>query len=183
MKNNISFIPETFMSQLLKNETMKQLNLARNRLTRVPKLMQNLIHFEKIWLSGNPFHCDCDMTWMIGCLNNLTTPSKQNIIVDYQEVKCYSGMMIGKLIYKLNVVEMGCFPPQLTLRQKLAIGIASAVAVVIIAMLIYLVIKRSTDIKFFLYYYCKWYVCFGITKDDKNEKLDSMEYDAYISYR
>ena len=138
---------------------------------------------KKIWLSDNQFHCDCDMTWMIECLNNLTTPTKQNIIVDYQEVKCYSGMMVGKPIYKLNEVEMGCFPPKLALWQKLAIGFAAGLAIIIIAGLIYLVIKRSRDIKFFLYYYCKWCACFGVPKDDKNEKLDNMKYDAYISYR
>ena len=55
---------------------------------------------EKIWLSSNQFHCDCDMTWMIGCLNNLTNHWNKKIIVDYQEVKCHSGMMMGKQIYR-----------------------------------------------------------------------------------
>ena len=138
---------------------------------------------EKIWLSSNQFHCDCDMTWMIGCLNNLTNHWNQKIIVDYQEVKCHSGMMMGKQIYKLSEVDMGCFLAKLALWQKIAIGIGTGVAVTIIAGLTYLVIKRSRDITFFLYYYCKWCVCFGVSKDDKNEKLDDMLYDAYISYR
>ena len=69
---------------------MKWLDLSHNRLKNSPRDVQHLTNLEKIWLSGNVFHCDCEMTWMIRWLNNFTTPSRQYIIVDYQEMKCHS---------------------------------------------------------------------------------------------
>ena len=90
--------------------------------------------------------------------------------------------MAGHPIHQFDKVEMGCFPPELTLWQKISIGLLAGVAFIIIAGLAHLVIKRSRDIKFFLYYYCKWCTYFGVPKDNKNEKLDNMEYDAYLSF-
>ena len=112
--NKITIMNGCFMSALLQSQTLKWLNLAFNDITNLPVNVQNLTHLEKIWLSGNPFHCDCEMTWMIGCLNNFTKPSKEHVIVDYQDIKCHSGKMKGKPIYKLNVVKMGCFPSRMT---------------------------------------------------------------------
>ena len=165
--NNISSIHRKFAEELKDNTNT----------------VRKLKHLQEIWLSGNPYHCDCDMTWMIGWLNNFTTPLGEHVIADYKHLKCRTGMMIGKHIYQLDKVEMGCFPPKLTLWQKIAIGLLSGVAIVIIAGLTYLVIKRSRDVKFFLYYYCKWCTCFGVPRDDKHEKMENMEYDAYLSYR
>ena len=182
-KNKIETISEFFIEQLEKGKSVKWFNLAENSLTRIPSKIQSLNFLQKVKLHGNPFHCDCDMTWMIGWLNNFTLPSREHVIVDYKQLKCQSGMMVGKPMYKLDKVEMGCFPPELTLWQKIVIAVAALVAGIIIITLIVLVIKRSRDIKFFLYYYCKWCTCFGVPRDDKNEKLDNMEYDAYLSYR
>ena len=71
--NTISNIPDSFI-RTFNNNNMKWIKLADTKLTTVPKQMQNLTNLNKIWLSGNPFHCDCEMTWMIGWLNNFTTP-------------------------------------------------------------------------------------------------------------
>ena len=142
-----------------------------------------LSHLQQIWLSDNPYHCDCNMAWMIGWLHNFTTLLGKHVIVDYNQIKCHTGMMVGKSIIELDKVEMGCFPPELTLWQNNFLGLSAGVTALIIAGLTYLVIKRSRDVKFFLYYYCKWCTCFGLPKDDKNENLDNMEYDAYLSYR
>ena len=122
------------------------------------------------------------MTWVIDWLNNFTTSSGEHVIAGYENIKCHSGMMVGVPIAQLDKVNMGCFPSKLTLRQKIAIGIAAIVAGIIIITLTALVIKRSRDVKFFFYYYFKWCTCFG-PKDDKNENLDNIEYDAFLSYR
>ena len=143
------------------------------------KTVLGLMNLKEIWLSDNRFHCDCDMAWMIGWLNNFTTPLGEHVIADYEELKCYSGMMVGQAIYKLDKVKMGCFPPKLTLWQKISIGIAAGMAGVTIVALTTLVIKRSRDVKFFFYYYFKWCTCCGVPRDDKNETLD----DAYLSFR
>ena len=138
---------------------------------------------QKIWLAENPFHCQCSMTWMIGWLNNFTTTTGEHVIVDFQHVTCHSGLNIGEPVYKLDEVDMGCFPKELTLWQKVGIGVGSGVAGLVIIALSALAIKRSRDIKFFFYYYCKWMICVGVPRDDKDEKLDNLKYDGFLYYR
>ena len=181
-RNKIEMISESFIKQLQIGGKLEWLNLAHNNLHRIPSDIQNVQFLKKIWLSYNRFHCDCNMIWMIEWLNNFTTPSGEQIIVDYENIKCHSGMMVGMPIYKLDKIIMGCFPPKLNLRQKTAIGIAAGMAGIIIITLIALVIKRSRDVKFFFYYYFKWCTCFG-PKEDKNENLDNIQNDAFLSYR
>ena len=151
-------------------------------LKTLPQTISQITNLDKIWLSGNIFHCDCSMIWMTKWLNNYTTPSGSHIIQDYQFVKCHSGMMKGLPIYVLNEVVMGCYPP-LTELQKIAIAIRTGIAGIIIATLATIVIRNSRDIKFFFHYYCVWCRSFGWTQDDKEEELDHMKYDAYLIYR
>ena len=181
--NKITFLSSDFLDSIFESETIRWIDLSENNLVNVPSKMKNLIHLQKIWLSGNLFHCDCSMTWMIGWLNNFTTSTKEHVIQDYQKLKCHSGKMKGRPIYLLNEVDLGCFPNIWTTWQKVSVGIGSGFAAIIIITLSILVIKRSRDIKFFFYYYCKLCICFGVPRDDKNEKLDHIEYDAFLYYR
>ena len=87
------------------SENLRWLNLAQNNLTKVPMEIQDLIHLEKLWLSGNPFDCNCEMTWMI---DNTKTPSGEHVVVDFKDVECHNDLMEGKPIYKLQSVNMGC---------------------------------------------------------------------------
>ena len=144
------------------------MDLSYNNIVTLPNKIQSLVHLQQIWLAGNPFHCDCSMTWMIGWLNNFTTSTKEHAIRDYRKLKCRSGRMKGSQIYLLNKVDLGCFPNIWTTWQKVGVGIGSGFAAIIIITLSILVIKRSRDIKFFFYYYCKWCICFGVPGDDKN---------------
>ena len=102
--------------------------------------------------------------------------------MDYQDVKCSSGKMKGFPIYVLTEVLMGCYPYKLTKLQKIAIGIATGIAGIIIFILVKIVIRNSRDIQFFFYYYFVWCKYFDFTQDDKTEKLDHMKYDAYLIY-
>ena len=181
LKNNmISSLPDSFILTLNQSTKLKWLNLGDNELVNFPLNVKYLSHLETIWLSGNHFHCDCEMTWMIGWLNNFTTHSGKHIIYDYQEIKCYSGLMVGKPIYKLNEVEMGCFPAKLTLWQKVGIGLGSGISNLIIITLVIWMLKKSREFKFFMYYYLKLDT---VPKDDKDENVDNMEYDAFFCYR
>ena len=177
--NMISLLDDSFVTTLYQNKRMKLLNLAQNKLTLLPKSVQNWTHLEKIWLSGNPFHCNCDMTWMIGWLNNFTTPSREHIIVDYDQLKCYSGKMIGLPIFALNKVLLGCYPSNWTLWQKVGVGVGTTASLVIISILLIWTLKKSREFKFFAYYYLKLDT---VPKDDKAENVDNMEYDAFFCY-
>ena len=182
-KNIISTVTAFFITKVHESKNMKWLNLAQNKLFKIPKKIQNLKRLEKVWLSGNRFHCDCDMVWMVGWLNNFTTTLGEHVIVDYQDIKCHNGKMKGKPIYLLDEVKLGCFPSKWTLKQELITGISGGFGLVIIITLSTLVIRKYNDIKFFFYHYFKWCICIGVARDDKNEVLDNMEYDAFLYYR
>ena len=88
--NSISSVCETFANKVRE---------GRNATSPWNQLYQ-------IWLSGNPFHCNCSMTWMVGWLNNFTTSNGEHVIVDYENFTCKSGMVIGKPIHLLNEDKM-----------------------------------------------------------------------------
>ena len=181
--NQIFSINDSFLSRLTNSKMLVWLNLAENQLRSIPEKFQELTKLEKLWLGRNPIHCDCPMAWMINWLNNFTTAFGQHIIVDYQDIKCHSGEMIGIPIFELKEVDLGCYPNIWTTQQRIIFGSGLGTTILIIVSLAVLLVKRSRDIKFFLYYYCKSCACFGVPRDDKKENLNDMEYDAYLSYR
>ena len=159
---------------------MESLDLSGNELQTVPRSIQSMSSIKKLKLGDNPFRCNCDMTWMIGWLNINRT---KDIVDNYTDIICHNGKFRGMPVYRLNLVDMGCFPSKWTNLQKIGVGIGAGISLLIIVSLAVLVLKKSREIRFFLYYYCKWCICIGVPRDDKNEKLDKVEYDAYLSYR
>ena len=103
----------------------------------------------------------------------------KHIIADYKDVKCHDGPVAGRPIYTLNPVDMNCFPSTYmwTTWQKVGVGVGSAVSILIIALLIVVKVKGSREVKFLMYYYLKLDT---LPKDDKNENVDNMEYDAFL---
>ena len=160
-----------------------KLDFARNRLTGIPSKIQELHYLEKIWLSGNPFHCDCSILWMIGWLNNFTTSIGKHIVVDYQDLRCHSGTAVGTPIYKLDKVLLGCYPKGLFILQRVIIGIGSATAGLIIIFLLLIIIKRSRTLQFFIFYKLKIKSILSLKKDQEDENVECKEYDAFLSYR
>ena len=179
-RNKISSITTSFLGNVSKNTNLKWLDLSDNNLKRLPPEVQELTNLEKIWLRGNPIHCDCNMTWMIGWINNFTTGTyRKHVVRDYAQLKCHSGKMRGKPIYQLNEVDMGCYPHDWTIQQKLIVGLSISIGtIIIVAMVIIGLYSRRG--RFFMYYYLKMDT---IPRDDKNEDLEDMEYDAFFCYR
>ena len=153
--------------------------MKNNKLSHLPKSVAKFKFIHEIWLGQNPFHCDCSMTWMIAWINNFTlSPSKQHIIIDYKNVKCYTGMMIGLPIYKLSEIEMGCFPNKWTTWQKGTVG-AGVVMVLLLVVTAVLIVRKRKTFPFLMYYYVNLNT---IPKDEKDENIDDKEYDAYLSF-
>ena len=177
--NAAGVISGKFLEQVNQSKTLIWLDLRENKLETIPQTMAQLSNLKKIWLSGNPILCDCKMTWMIGWLNNFTTATGEHIIIDYQDVECSNGKMKGLPIYVLTEVLMGCYPAKLTLGQKLGIGIGAALGFLIL-ILVFIVARNPREVKFYMYYYLK---IDTVPKDDKNENLESMQYDAFFCYR
>ena len=180
--NKIRYMSNGFIKHVNNSKTLKGLDLRHNSLTRIPREMMQWKSLESIWLSGNPIYCDCSMIWTIEMLNNFTTSSKSHVIVDYKEVKCHSKLMKNIPVYVLNPVAMGCYPPKLTLPQKVGIGLGSVLALLTVLTLVVvsLVARYPREIKFLIYYYLKLDT---VPKDDKDENVDNMDYDAFFCYR
>ena len=87
--------------------------------------------------------------------------------------------MKGKLLYLLDQVEMGCFPSKWTIWQKVGVGMGAVIAVAAVTISI-IATKRSREVKFLMYYYLRLDT---VPKDDKNENVNNMKYDAYFCYR
>ena len=179
-RNKISSITTSFVSNLSESKSLKWLDLSENNLKRLPPEIQELTNLEKIWLHGNPIHCDCDMTWMIDWINNFTTGIyRKHVVRDYAQLKCHTGNMHGKPIYQLNNVDLGCYPHDWTLQQKLILGLSASIAcIIVVAMVIVGLYSRRG--RFLLYYYLKMDT---IPPDDKNEDIEDIEYDAFFCYR
>ena len=175
-RNKIQTICDTFLMNLIKSKCIS-VDLSDNRLNRLPKTMLNISHLEQLWLSKNPYHCDCSMTWMAQWLNTFKTSTGEHVIVDYQNVTCHSGMMIGKPIYLLSEVDMGCFLSE-TLWEKVrtAVGVGSAMTVILIITII--IRKRTREVRFLMYSSFNL-----ISALDKDEDVHGMEYDAFFCYR
>ena len=181
--NALSYINYSFLFYLQSSKTLTWLNLTSNKLTGMPFKIQKVTYFERIWLSHNPFHCDCSMLWMIGWLNNFTNSRGKHVVVDYQDVRCNSGTAHGMPIYKLNAVLLGCYPKGLILWQKILIGTGSGTAGLIIVLLLILSIKRSRSLQFFIFYRLKIKSILSINNDLEDENIEDKEYDAFLSYR
>ena len=77
-------------------EKAKYLNIAMNNLTQVPEEIRRSSNGTELWMSGNPYRCDCDVMWMRDWLLEATN------VMDIQNVTCASGKMIGKRVSSLS---------------------------------------------------------------------------------
>ena len=177
--NKISNICDLFYEKLHSYKKIHYLNLAVNNLINLPKHVTNFDKSVSVYLGNNPYYCGCDMIWMINWINNYTDVPGRHLVLDYNRMKCHSGKMIGKPIYQLHDVEMECYPHTLSTVQKVGIGVAATVALFIIILTI-LISKRTREVKFLMFYYFKLDT---VPKDDKDEDLTNMEYDAFFGFR
>ena len=53
-------------------------------------------------------------------------------------------------------------------------------ALIVIIVLVTIIAKNSREAKFFMYYYLKLDT---VPKDDKDDNVDNMQYDAFFCYR
>ncbi len=178
--SSVTKICDDFLNVFASNHSsisMKQLNLANNNLTNLPKpvaKIKNVI----FTLSGNQFHCDCDMLWMVDWLANATTPSGGHIVEDYKEVTCYSGQMIGIPVYKLKAVDMECYPHVLAKWTVVTLSCVGSTMLILFCLLA-ISIKRWNDVRWLIYKYFNKFISKWKSRDD----LDGVLFDAYLSYR
>ena len=174
-RNEISRVCEDTVTYM-ETGSIVELNLANNSITSLSSDISNVSSLQIVKLSGNRFICDCTMTWMIKWFSKRNL-NGEIIVKDYQDVVCCNGIMKGKLIYNLSVVEMGCYTQKFSTREKITISIFGTLTIVLIIAII-AISGRWNEVKFFLYLY------FDILdKNNGDEDLTTKFYDIFVSYR
>ncbi len=161
-----------FIISLLSHTKLTHLDLSNNSLQYLPQNIQEAKHLTKIWLSGNPFVCDCSMLWMIDWIANFTLSSKEHVVQNYRNITCINTLMEESPIYKLNRVHMGCFPDRMP-SWEIALLSVSGILLIAIVVIILIMFKKWEEIKFRL----------NIIDRNRVEDITGKKSDALLSYR
>ena len=84
----IKSIGEDALNTLLTNNT-KYLDIRNNQLKNLPSQITAASDMTQLWISGNPYECNCDMIWMRDWLVEATN------VMDKENIKCVTGTLKG----------------------------------------------------------------------------------------
>ena len=152
--------------------SVTSLDLRNNRLSQLPDMPTSYRQTKvKVWLKGNPLQCSCDMIWLI----NWLAGDGKHIVQDYQEVTCGPGKQVGQPIYLVKPLDMACYPMNATLFISMLL-LGGVITFFLVALGL---VVRSTDFRWLMY------KNFGqlVGDPDKDEVIDKMEFDGFISFR
>ena len=91
--SNIKDVDTKVMEAMIKS--VKHLDIRGNKLIEIPQIIAEAKNTTQLWISDNPYQCNCDMIWMKDWLIN--THSVQ----DKEIVTCLTGKTNGKIIHKI----------------------------------------------------------------------------------
>ncbi len=169
-------ITSEFFLALSHRTHLKEIYFENNMITKISKEIQNL-QVEEIWLSGNPFHCDCDMIWMRDWLSSFNNATGKITVRDYRDLKCNNTKDKQVPIYQMSEVQLGCYPLWST-GQKVGAAVAALLFCLIFGLTI-IVFQNLREVKFLLYYYLRLDTK---PRDDPSENLTNKEYDAFLCF-
>ena len=89
--SEISEIDETLMEIIIQN--VKSLDIRGNNLKEIPETVAKSNKTNKLWISDNPYECNCDMLWMKDWLIDTEN------VVDKNDVKCFGSKGKGKMTF------------------------------------------------------------------------------------
>ena len=95
--NKIKEIDETVMEIIMKH--VNHLDISRNYLKILPQTITIVNGTSQLWISNNPYECNCDMLWMKDWLLDTTS------VQDKENVTCSTGQNEGKAI---NISHLSC---------------------------------------------------------------------------
>ena len=174
--SKVGKICDGILDSILHTSHLIWLKLAENNLTEISQKFKSN-YLERLWLAGNPIRCRCDMVWMIDWLPNARAPSGGRLVQDYQDVKCGPGLQAGTPVYKLNRVDMGCFPKRIPTLTIKFLAIYGGIILLLFGGML-LIYRKRVLVRWLVYKH------FGtLIGGDSEENLNDMEYDAFLSYR
>lgn len=178
--NKIKHINDSFIAQLTR---LKKFRLDSNELQRLPRSIQNLTsrkYFVSLSIYHNYLLCDCHAKWLKPWIKNMSNKLKY-----IKDIKCASGKVQGKPIYKVPLEDFTCEQTDREpkgkdnwKREEYVIGlIILAVILVIIIIVFTLVYYFRGEMKVLMYTHFNWHPF------DQVEDQDSTKnYDVFISY-
>ena len=83
--SHITHIDDTFIA-----ENLKSLDIRENKLKTLPRTIADMNNSSKLWISDNPYECNCDMIWMKDWLIDAKN------VMDKKNVTCSSGKIKGE---------------------------------------------------------------------------------------
>ncbi len=177
--SNLGHICDRTLEVMLSSKRLKELSFLNNNLTEISQIWKtHSSHLEKVWLSGNPIDCHCDMLWTMNWLENATGASGHRLVQDYKDVICATGSQTGTPVYKLNRVTMGCYPKHIPI-WIIIIGCSVSGFILCIVVSI-LIIHRHRRL-------VRWLIYKNFDKllgnPDRNEDITEKQFDAFISFR
>ena len=77
--------------EVMKNivQNVKSLDIRKNRLKTLPQIITKANRTSELWISNNPYECNCDMIWMKDWLMD------SNNVQDKENVICYTDKLEG----------------------------------------------------------------------------------------
>lgn len=91
-------------------QTLRRLSLQNNKLTtlKMNDLVVPLQQSKKtmVYISGNPFNCDCSLIWLRNRVNDISMDSEYPLVGDIYNIECVAGYRIRTPLL-LSTVEPG----------------------------------------------------------------------------
>ena len=85
----ITEIDETVMAVIVKS--VKILDIRGNKFKNLPESIAKVNKTNKLWISDNPYECNCDMIWMKDWLMDTTS------VLDKENVTCSGSKVKGEI--------------------------------------------------------------------------------------
>ena len=177
--SNMAHICDDVLKSILHSKTIREISFRNNKLTGLSfQWKTKSSNVERLWLSGNPIACDCDMLWMMNWLQNSTGATGHRLVQDYEDVICATGPQAGTPVYKLNRVKMGCYPKHIPI--WIIVTASSVGGVILFVVIGTIFVHRHRRL-------VRWLIYKNFDKllgdPDRNEDISDKQFDAFISFR
>ncbi len=171
------------LEQLLSGHSLQLLDLSGNDFQPSKIFRSSMTQMGKtqIRLGGNTIHCECSALDLADFLNEATTVSNKRLVEDHTDLTCSTGKP-GVAVYELTTDQdflTSCYShrPLPTWATPLIVSIV--VLIILIIIIVIICIKKEEQLRWLVYRYFGKFIGKGI----KDEDLDKIEYDAFLSYR
>ena len=91
--SHLTEIDETVMEVITTN--VKHLDIRGNNLKEIPQTITKVNNMTELWISNNPYECNCDMLCMKDWLNRASN------VIDREDVTCSGNNQKDKINHSL----------------------------------------------------------------------------------